>query len=237
MGTVQRIEKAPGMHQTAPGLKTPRAAAIAGILFSLLLLTSLALLLQSVQVRSTDPGEWLGPESWKVALALNLIPFAGIAFLWFMGVLRDRLGRAEDRLFATVFLGSGLLFVGLLFVSASAIGAILIADAAAPNELRGSVAFTLARSLAYHLATIYALKMAGVFLMTASTIVLRTAITARWTALLGYAAAALILLGSQLLDWTFFVFPAWVLIVSIAILVEEFRPPSAARTSSKAVKG
>lgn len=46
-------------------------------------------------------------------LALGLVPFAGIAFLWFIGVLRDRVGVAEDRFFATVFLGSGLLFVGM----------------------------------------------------------------------------------------------------------------------------
>jgi hypothetical protein len=223
------------LSREAPGgLKTPRAAAIAGILFSLLLLLSLALLMLSVRIRSTDPGDWLGPGAWKVAFALNLVPFAGIAFLWFIGVLRDRFGAAEDKLFATVFLGSGLLFVGLLFVSASAIGAILIADTVAPTELRGSVTFTLARSFAYHLTTVYALKMAGVFLMTASTIVLRTAITARWTAVIGYAAAAVILLGSQLLDWTFFVFPAWVLVVSVNILVEEYRRPARATPAAGA---
>jgi hypothetical protein len=205
------------------GLKTPRAAAVAGILFSILLLTSLVLFLEAAQFRVPASGEWLDRDAAKVALALNLVPFAGIAFLWFMGVLRDRLGQAEDKLFATVFLGSGLLFVGLLFVSASAIGAILITHALAPASFAGSPTFMLARSLAYHLATIYALKMAGVFLLTASTIVLRTRITARWTAVLGYAAAAVILIGSQLLDWTFFLFPAWVLIVSATILVEEYR--------------
>jgi len=47
------------------------------------------------------------------------LPFAGIAFLWFIGVLRDRLGELEDRFFATVFLGSGLLFLAMLFASCS----------------------------------------------------------------------------------------------------------------------
>jgi lauroyl/myristoyl acyltransferase len=50
---------------------------------------------------------------------MNLVPFAGIAFLWFIGVLRDRLGEFEDRFFSTVFLGSGLLFLAMLFASAS----------------------------------------------------------------------------------------------------------------------
>ncbi len=61
----------------------------------------------------------------SVGLALNLIPFTGIAFLWFMAVLRNRIGSLEDRFFATVFLGSGLLFVAMLFVCAAVAGAML----------------------------------------------------------------------------------------------------------------
>lgn len=213
----------PLSRHTPDGLKTPKAAAVAGILFSALLLSAIFLIMQAVRLHPRDPGDWLGAQSWKVALALNLIPFSGIAFLWFMGVLRDRLGTREHALFATVFLGSGLLFVGLLFVSASAIGAILIVHAALPRELSGSATFMLARSFAYHLTSIYALKMAGVFLLTASTIVLRTGITGRWTAVMGYAAAVFILLGSQFLDWTFMIFPIWVFIVSADILVRDYR--------------
>ncbi len=208
--------------QSAPaGLKTPRAAAVAGILFSVLLLTSIFLILQTLRVHPRDPGDWLRAQAWKVALALNLIPFAGVAFLWFMGVLRDRLGAQEHKLFATVFLGSGLLFVALIFAAASAIGAILVAHAALPRELTGSVTFIWARSFAYNLASIYAMKMAGVFLMTASTILLRTGITARWTALAGYVAAAFILFGSHVVEWSFLIFPLWVLLVSTDMLVSE----------------
>ena len=60
-------------------------------------------------------------------IALNLIPFAGIAFLWFIGVLRDRIGQREDRFFAIVFLGSGLLFVAMLFVAAAVSGGLFAA--------------------------------------------------------------------------------------------------------------
>jgi hypothetical protein len=62
----------------------------------------------SVRADPLETGAWLKTSSNKVGLALNLVPFAGIAFLWFIGVLRDRLGELEDRFFATVFLGSGL---------------------------------------------------------------------------------------------------------------------------------
>src|SRR6478609_6067907 len=84
----KRSEAARAMEQRGHLLKTPRAAAVAGILFSLLLLTALALLLQSIKVRPTDEGDWLTSSQGKVSLALNLIPFAGVAFLWFVGVLR-----------------------------------------------------------------------------------------------------------------------------------------------------
>ena len=55
---------------------------------------------------------WLTDSTGRnaVRLALNLVPFAGIACLWFMGLLRNRVGTLEDQFFATVFLGSGLLF-------------------------------------------------------------------------------------------------------------------------------
>ena len=98
--------------------KTSRAAAIAGILFSVLLILVFWLLRVSVPDDPLEPGAWLNSQSGTVALALNLVPFAGIA-LWFIGVLRDRLGEREDKFFSTVFFGSGLLFLAMLFAAAS----------------------------------------------------------------------------------------------------------------------
>jgi hypothetical protein len=83
-------------------LKTPRAAAITGILFSVLLIAGLYYSgFRSEPIRSRR-GAWLKTSSSTIALGLNLVPFAGIAFLWFIGVLRDRLREFEDRFFATV---------------------------------------------------------------------------------------------------------------------------------------
>src|SRR5215469_11175841 len=110
---------------TRANLKTPKAAAIAGILFSVLLLGVLWLLRISVPDDPREPGAWLKSASHTVALAINLVPFAGIAFLWFIGVLGDRLGASEGKFFATVFFGSGLLFLGMLFAAAAVAGALL----------------------------------------------------------------------------------------------------------------
>src|SRR5207244_5369338 len=113
-----------------------RAAAIAGILFALLLTAALVLVRVGAPPDSGDTGAWLTDPSSRrlVALALNLVPFAGIAFLWFIGVLRDRIGEREDRFFATVFLGSGLLFVAMLFVAAAVAGGLIaIASSGLPD--------------------------------------------------------------------------------------------------------
>jgi membrane protease YdiL (CAAX protease family) len=115
-------------------LKAPRAAAVAGILFSVLLITVLLLFWLSVPADPLEAGAWLKTNSKTLALALNLVPFAGIPFLWFIGVLRDRLGELEDRFFATVFLGSGLLFLAMLFASAATGGGIILAYAAKPGH-------------------------------------------------------------------------------------------------------
>jgi hypothetical protein len=186
---------------TRAGLKTPRSAAIAGILFSVFLIVVFWLLRSAVPADPQEPGAWLNTDSAKVALALNLVPFAGIAFLWFIGVLRDRLGEHEDRFFATVFFGSGLLFLAMLFAAAALAGALIISFAAAPAELTNSATFYFARAAVYNVMNIYAVKTAGVFMITTSTIAVYTGFTPRWLAILGYVLAPVLLLGSYHLTW------------------------------------
>src|SRR5258708_11415792 len=102
--------------------QTPKSDAVAGIIFSLLMFTIFGLLRRSIPADPLESGAWLA-NTETIALALNLVPFAGVAFLWFIGVLRDRLGQQEDRFFATVFLGRALLFLAMLYAAAAAIGA------------------------------------------------------------------------------------------------------------------
>jgi MFS family permease len=208
---------------TTPRLRTPRTAAIAGILFSVLLISSFLLLRFAVPADPLEAGAWLKTNSNTVALSLNLVPFAGIAFLWFIGVLRDRLGEREDRFFATVFLGSGLLFLAMLFFSAAVAGGIIIAYTAEPNRLLGSSTFTFARAITYEIMNIYAIKMAGVFMIATSTLGIRTGFIARWIAFFGYAVALLLLFSSRYIEGILLVFPLWVLLISIHILIDNLR--------------
>jgi hypothetical protein len=208
---------------TRARLTTPRAAAVAGILFSVLLLTSLVLIRISVPANPQDTGEWLTSSSRAVNLAVNLLPFAGIAFLWFIGVVRDRLGAEEDRFFATVFLGSGLLFLAMLFASAAIAGGIISIFGAMPAMLIESGVYTFGRAVTYEIMNVYAMKMAGVFMITTSTLSLRTGIAPRWMAYLGLALALFLLLSIGFFYWAPLVFPLWVLLISVHILLVNLR--------------
>jgi hypothetical protein len=203
---------------TEAGLKTPKAAAIAGVVFSLLTLASFGLLWSAIPADPQASGVWVAANASVIQLALNLLPFAGIAFLWFIGVIRDQLGQREDRFFATVFFGSGLLFLGMLFVAAAGVGAMLAAFGDEPTASGASPAFRFARAVSVSLVNVYMVKMAGVFMISTSTVAMSTRFAPRWLAGLGYLLAALLLLGSSFFRWSFALFPLWVLLLSIQIL-------------------
>ena len=208
---------------TREGLKTPRAAAIAGMLFSVLLATTLVLLHISVPAVSPEMKEWSASSARTVVVALNLVPFAGIAFLWFIGVMRDRLGMYEDRFFATVFFGSGILFLAMFFAASAVAGAMILVLNVAPKLMIESGAYAFGRAITAQIMNVFALKMAGVFMISTATLAMRTHVLPRWITLPGYALAALLLLSSRFADWLPLAFPLWVFVLSLYILVENLR--------------
>ncbi len=213
----------PNVRLQASRLTTPRAAAVAGILFSILMIISLVLIWISVPSNPADEGGWL-PGNWDiVGFALNLLPFAGIAFLWFIGVLRDRLGQFEDRFFATVFLGSGLLFLAMMFASAAVAGGTIRVYGATPSQLVEFGIYSFGRNVTYEIMNVYTLKMAGVFMLTTCTLSLRTQILPRWMVYLGFILALFLLLSLGSVNWAAIVFPLWILLISVYILLANLK--------------
>jgi hypothetical protein len=204
-------------------LKAPRAGAIAGIVFSILLIISLVLLHVSVPATPADAGTWLSGSERSIRLALDLLPFAGIAFLWFIGVLRDRIGTQEDRFFATVFLGSGLLFLAMIFAASAVSGGLMMAYGAIPGKVLDSGIYTFARTMAYQIVNVYAIRMAAVFMISTCTLAIRIGIFPRWMAFLGYVLALLLLLSPGRLYWAPLVFPLWALVISVYVLLANLR--------------
>jgi hypothetical protein len=215
-----------GLIGAGSPLRTPRAAGVAGILFAVLLTTSLVLLRLAIPTGAAVSSIWLRQPARRtsVGIALSLVPFAGIAFLWFIGVIRDRIGDREDRFFATVFLGSGLLFIGMLF-TAAAVAAGLVAQARlGSSSAADAVALRSATSITLNT---YALRMAGVFTSTVATIALRTTIISRWLCITGYVVAFGLLIVIGVSAWVALLFPAWIAALSVEILIARAPAPAA----------
>jgi len=214
--------------RTQRPLAAPRAAAIAGVLSAVLMAASLILVRLAIPFSGVDVAALLAEPSRRsqLRIAVHLAPFAGIAFLWFIGVFRDRLGQLEERFVATVFLGSGLLFVASLF-AASAFSAALVESVATGRiNSSNSEALSLARQLTGAFVNVFAIKMAGVFIVSSSTVMLRTAILPRAVAVSGYGFAAVLLLVLTNWPWIALLFPVWILLISASILLSEFRAPA-----------
>jgi hypothetical protein len=203
-------------------LKAPRSAAIAGIAFALLYGSAMTLVALAIDTDNVVTSSWLDTNSNTLSIAMLLIPYAGIAFLWFIGVIRDQLGDAEDRLFSTVFLGSGLLFMALTFIAAALVSGLLSSYAVVSSTLIESGVFLYARSVVYQVLNLYAIRMAGVFMLSLGTIWLRTGVMHRGWAFLTYVLALVLLLSIGLSIWVVLIFPAWVLIISVIVLVRSF---------------
>jgi hypothetical protein len=200
-------------------LNTPRAAAFAGVAFAVLFGTALVLIRLALPDGAEHGTQWATGEAGKLKVAAVLMPFAGIMFLWFIGVVRDGLGRYEDKFFSSVFLGSGLLFLAMIFASA-AVGVALvvsrsaITDPAASAELRA-----FGTSLVTTLSNTYALRMGGVFMISLATIWLKTRLMPKWLVVTTYTLAVTLLVASDVNLWLTLVFPCWVLLVSLLALV------------------
>lgn len=199
-------------------LTTPTAAAWAGVVFGVLFGAAFVLLSSTIPRDPLAETDWVRSGSGRLRVALTLMPFAGIAFLWFVGVVRDRLGEYEDRFLSSVMLGGGLVFLALVFVSTAIAGGILTtAEGHAAQEYAASIRF--GRSIMLQVANVYALRMAGVFMISLGTIWLRTGLMPRWLVVVTYLLAVALLVLTTLSVWATLLFPGWVLVISVLFLL------------------
>ncbi len=168
-------------------------------------------MIHSALPEGASPGsQWAEANGHRIKIASILIPFAGMAFLWFIGVVRDGFGRFEDKFFSSVFFGSGLLFLAMIFAT-SAVGVAL-------ENSTGEVA-AFGQALLLTLSKTYALRMGAVFMMSLATIWLKTGLMPKWLVVVTYLVAVGLLLAGDLTIWLTLAFPIWVLVVSLLLLV------------------
>ncbi len=207
---------------TRKQLTTPPAAAIAGIVFGVLFFTAEALIHLALPGESGAAPVRFDDQQAVISFALNLVPFGGIAFLWFIGVARDRLGAHEDQLFATVFLGSGLLYLAMTFVATALAGGLLAEYGRGTTAPSDALSF-FSRQTMYQITSVFGVRMAAVFMLSSATMWTRTGVMARWLALLTYVLGVTLLVLGSVNSWVTLVFPGWVLLVSVLILVQNLR--------------
>ena len=205
-------------------VRSPRAAALAGIVYSILMGIGMILTYSLTRIAPDEiTQEWLQNWSDTALLVIALVPYAGIAFLWFTGVVRDQLSYQEGRFFATLFFGSGVIQVVLLFIWSAIFGAIigtrnLVAAGSVGNDVH-IFGFVLMNEIIGN----YALRMAGIYMTAIGALWGRTGSMPRWLIIITYVLAIGFLFAADRFRESRFIFPAWVLIVSIVILVLNYR--------------
>ena len=209
-------------HISYRPLRTPKAAAFAGLVFAVLQIASYWLMQSSLPAEALNEEE-LVQFALDLRLGLNLFPFAGIAFLWFLGVLRDRLGHLEDQFFSTLFFGSGVLYLAMTFVSAAIAGGLLTVFAVDPDLLLNNAILIFGRAMIYKFNNVYAIRMAGMFMIVLGTIWARTGLMPRLLAIVTYLTALSLIIGVSFYPWSTLFFPIWVFVISAYILVLNYR--------------
>ncbi len=210
--TVDRVRQA---------LSSVESAALAGVASALLLSVSAYLLGRQPGVRSGggDPA-WYADSGnrFSVFLGLNFAAMSVVAFLWFMAVIRRRLGDREDQFLATVFLGSGI---------ASALLALTAAVCAAAPTLVvhfGGVAIldrstvAPAHGLWFGFWAVSASRLVGVFMAATSTIGMRFDALPQWLSHLGLVLGGLLGVTGAFAGPLDFLFPVWLTLVSLTLL-------------------
>ena len=214
-------------HLVRREFRSPRAAAIAGIVYSLLIITVMLLTTGAARVRPEEITKgWLETWSGTFSLVLTTVPFAGIAFLWFTGVIRDRLREREDRFFATIFLGSGIIQVLLLFMWGAILGSLMrmkaITTLGMADDFSPDV-YIFGVILMNEIIGNFGLRTAGVYMMAIGTLWAKAGVMPRWLTIITYIVALGFIVFAGTTREARFIFPAWVFMVSVYILILNYR--------------
>ena len=162
-----------------------------------------------------------GDSRRLILVGLYIMPFSGIAFLWFIVALRMWIAHSTRRisaLLSNVQLVSGILFIGLF-----------LAGAASQSVMAASVEFSeapvdpvVARQFPQFgsaLLLVFALRMAAMFILTTSNIGRTSGVLPRWFVYVGFVVALFLLLSATFSPLLALVFPVWVLTLCVFLIL------------------
>lgn len=207
-------------------LSSVEAAAVAGIVCAIGWSLSLRGLLGAPGIGASE-GEisrfYSDRANGTVAVVwLQILVISTLAFLWFVGVVRGRLGAREPRLFGTVFFGASILLAGLLFVGATFLAApsvlVVVGDSVPAPE-----AVSVMRAGAAVALSVCAPRLATLVMFSVASLGRATGALPRWLVWLTYAVGVVEFVNVSISTPTIYVLPAWIALVSVVLLVR--RPP------------
>lgn len=222
-------------RRTEPFRIYARASALSGIVFAGLFLVALVLVRQAPGLAASDrvytEFYTAGTGNVLVTVGMHIVPFAGIACLWHIGATRsliESLPGPTTGLPHWLQLASGVLFVCMLFAGTAAVGAVALLtvfSSTPPPSPEVARTFTGA---GYGLVFVFGVRAAGMYMITTTTLARQRDLLSRPVAVATYLAAAFLLVTTTFHPVTLLVFPGWVLVLSVLVLVRTARPRTTA---------
>jgi hypothetical protein len=203
-------------------------AALAGAIFAVLFVAGWMLLQKSPPLDAPNDelvDYYTDADQRRASLiaGLYLVPFGGIAFIWFMAALRDRYlrsGSKENVVLSTVHLVSGTLFVVAIFAIAAVELALVWMAEQAPDAAFDADAARAMVAFGAAMAQIVALRAGAVFIAVSTTRAMRSGLFPRWYGIVSMASAVLLLFSYTTLPVTALLMPIWVVASSALVLVQ-----------------
>lgn len=216
------------------------AAAIAGIVCAIGWALSLWGLLRVPGMGSSDDEIRAyyadGGHGAVTVLWLQVLVMSTIAFLWFVGVIRGRIGEREPRLFGTVFFGSSILLAVLLFIGAALLAAPTVL-ASVGDRTPDPASVSLIRAVAAVVLSVFAPRVATLVMFSTASLGRATGALPKWLVWLTFVIGVIEFVNVSISRPSLFVVPAWILLVSVELLVRRSAqdlelPPAPATTAA-----